>query len=169
MAGTDDLNKKFDDYLDERNIKSSFTNILPSHGRKHGKLSCDVDLRIFLRHDVLLRTIKNVGLTRGFNGVGVMGNNERNSFDIMENDEKKIIYNLAVTDMFVEKAIAYLDGQANRFRMIGYLLSFLLFITFSLGVLLSIDNYYVLGLPDKIISKFESSEVNKSEKTKTRN
>ncbi|HAT50274.1 MAG: hypothetical protein HQL07_07970 [Nitrospirae bacterium] len=168
MSDTDYLSKEFNDYLDKRNIKSLFTNILPFHGRKHGKLSCDVDLRLFLRHNVLLRTIKNVGSTRGFNGVGVMENNERNSLDIAENDEKKIIYNLAVTDMFVEKAIAYLDGQANRFRMIGYLLSFLLFITFSFGVLLSIDNFYELDFPHKIISIFEASEVNKGEKDKNK-
>ncbi|MBF0437276.1 MAG: hypothetical protein HQL77_18190 [Magnetococcales bacterium] len=113
----------------------------------HAKLSSDVNFRLNLRHAVLVQTMKQIesiwnsfqssGQTKTppvtapssklisiINKCGSCGSilgGETNNSDKATNPETDVryAYHLAVTDLFVEKAIAYLEKHANAYRKLG--------------------------------------------------
>lgn len=79
---------------------------------EHEKISCDVYKRLLLRYSILEKTAGRDNL--------VLGLAETSSDPKSQQGSSNRRYHLAVTDLFVEKAIAYLEKQANRYKIMGW-------------------------------------------------
>ncbi|MEO5353124.1 MAG: hypothetical protein H7835_07935, partial [Magnetococcus sp. XQGC-1] len=114
---------------------------------QHASISADVYQRLLLRHTVLVITIKLVQEDHRISKVGNCDEFTKKSFpdySILDPaikpkiDQGAVAYRLAVTDLFVEKAIAYLEKQANEYKMYGKILYVCAMITVVFGVCLSV-------------------------------